>query len=472
MDYIGVKLAEDPASTQAWPACSQKWTEDCSSTGCCADWGMQCYQKDDNWASCKSSCEAVDEKNESWSCQTIYPPQPLTMDNCRQTCQEDSGCREAIFDANAKSCLLSPQRIPEVVWAADNFNTTVCGDAGSEPELHAIIDTVSSVMPWEEPLPEPQMCSWGGEDCSQTKCCNDVSCDAKFTNCYAYSCYKQTEYFSGCQLSTPPADWDGTWLGGGRVHKAVGAAGKQVAVKGTSLYCFAVINWNAPAPKPFWSTEAQLADNIKKNGLSIFQCDGHDFYDGAPTPKAEWGSFSNIDAFQQIWKEVQGKGSYRNFDWTVKVDADAVFLPNRLKMHLVKLRTPLGARVYLENVNYQFKFMGALEVVTTEALDLFLEQSHTCLRGVHAGGEDFFMKGCMDALGVDHMSDFDLLRDKYAAQDGPCNDGWGVAYHFHKKVISWNWCYNEAVCGSRGKSCPQGIDVEFVMPWKPNVATR
>jgi len=146
-------------------------------------------------------------------------------------------------------------------------------------------------------------------------------------------------------------------------------------------------------------------------------------------------------------------------------------VPARLKQHLDKLRTPKGSKVYLENINYQFKFMGALEILTREAVDLYLEHNHECVRGKHEGGEDFFMKGCMDALGIDHQSDYNLLHDKYASNDAPCTDGWGVAYHFHKKVISWNWCYNEVVCGGRAKTCPEGIEVEFVMPWAPNKPT-
>merc|ERR1740121_3059689 len=89
--------------------------------------------------------------------------------------------------------------------------------------------------------------------------------------------------------------------------------------------------------------------------------------------------------------------------------------------------------------------MGALEVISRPAVQLFMEQSHTCIRGEHEGGEDFFMRGCMDALGIDHLIDHSLLSDQYAAQDVHCTDGWAVAYHYYKSVIRWNWCYNEVV---------------------------
>mmetsp|Transcript_54162 Transcript_54162/g.137615 ORF Transcript_54162/g.137615 Transcript_54162/m.137615 type:complete len:567 (+) Transcript_54162:78-1778(+) len=469
----GVKFAESKMTTSPWKACAAKWSEDCTDSGCCLDWGLKCYQKNDGWAACKASCDKVDEKNDTWTCKELSPPTPRTDAGCEERCLSDSTCKQAIYNSDAGgSCSLTAKRHSEVVWAGDNYNSSYCGAASEEAEIKKLIEKASGQLPMRLPPLPLNNCSWGGEDCSETKCCNDVSCDEHFTACYPYSCYKKTEYFSGCRIQAPPKDWDGTWLGGGAEHRVIPAGGAQVQIQGTSLYCFSVISWDAPRPKPFWSTEAELANNIKTHGVSIFQCDGHDFYNGIQTPKAAWGSFSNIDAFQEIWKNVQAKGAYKNFDWTVKVDADAVFLPNRLKMHLDKLRTPKGSKVYLENINYQFKFMGALEVLTREALDLFLDLGHTCIRGKHEGGEDFFMKGCMDALGIDHQTDFELLHDKYGGQDGPCTDGWAVAYHFHKKIISWNWCYNEAVCGNRGKTCPQGLEVEFVMPWKPGNAGR
>merc|ERR1719335_1954465 len=101
--------------------------------------------------------------------------------------------------------------------------------------------------------------------------------------------------------------------------------------------------------------------------------------------------------------------------------------------------------------------MGALEVLTREALERYYEMGHECIRGEHKGGEDFFMSSCMDSIGIDHQIDWDLLQDKYCKicpnRDAGCTDGWKVAYHFHKKMISWDWCYNEAVCGNKRGQC-------------------
>lgn len=463
IDIEGVILQQDDNSfEQAWQPCAEKWSADCRGAGCCADWGMKCYEKSDSWSACNSECKDIDENNDTWTCKELWPPAPRTFETCRKTCEDSDDCFQAVFSSDDGAwCRLSKKINTTVVWASDSVSSTICGT--SRKKIEELTDAAKSQLPFVLPQQDIQQCSWSGEDCRETRCCNDVSCDKEFTQCFGYSCYNKTEYFAGCRLDAPPEDWDGKWLGGQRERKVIPPAGAQAKVMGTSLYCFIVVSWDAPAAKPFWSTESELVGNIKDNGLSIMQCDGNDFLDGGMSEVAEWGSFSNIDLFQDVWKKVQANGRWKDFDWTVKVDSDAVFFPDRLKQHLDKLRVPQGSRVYIENNDYRFNFMGALEVVSNPAMNIWLEQHWNCIHGKHEGGEDFFMKGCMDGLGVDHMIDHQLLWDKYAAQDVHCTDGWSAAYHFHKSVLRWRWCYNEAVCGDRAKSCDQGLEVEYVM---------
>jgi len=464
--YIpGVQIAEPDEKTSLWESCSAKWSEDCSDTGCCTDWGMKCYQKKQGWAACKEDCARLDENNESWTCDVVTPPSPHTPEECFKQCELDADCKQAVYSSDGGgSCHVSKQRLTKVAWASDQVNSTLCGSVAEMDELQEDMDKIKAQLPFQMDWPVVN-CSWGGEDCSNTLCCNDYLCDKNFQNCYGFSCYKKDQYFAGC-AAEPLKGWDGKWMGGAREHRTVPPAGSQVAVQGTSLYCITVVTWDAPAPKPFWNTEAELAHNWKSNGIHVLQCDGHEIIDGVMTPKAEWGSFSNIDMFMDIWQKVEGIGQWQNFDWTVKVDSDAVFIPSRLKDHLFNLRTPQGAKVYLENINYKFKFMGAIEIMTREALAVFLESGHNCIRGKHEGGEDSFLKGCLDGLGIDHQSDYDILRDKYAGLDPPCTDGWAVAYHYLKKAHDWSKCYNEVMCGSpKEDSCDQAIAVPHPPGW-------
>jgi hypothetical protein len=343
------------------------------------------------------------------------------------------------------------------------FSTSFCGLAQETGHMMDILRRVYKQKPYIPPIIN---CSYGGDDCSQTKCCNDMMCDANMTNCNGYTCYKKDQYFSACRVDPPPTWWDGAVLGHYRPGREIPPAEPGVFVQGTSLFCFSVIAWQAPSPKGFWDSEAQLANNIRQHGLSIFQCDEGDFFNGVITGKAEWGSFSNIDAFVQVWRNVQADGRYAKHDWTVKVDADAVFFPEHLKWHLNKLRTPQGSRVYLRNIQYKFMFMGSLEIMTKEALELYFEKGASCLRGDHLGGEDWYMRSCLDAIGVDHQTDTTLLRDKYCAtcpdRDDACTNKWYVAFHFFKKASSWNWCYNEMQCNGNGLGCPEGISAGWV----------
>lgn len=457
----GVQVENSKTMTSVWGQCSKKWEEDCSETGCCVDEGMTCFRKNDGWSTCKASCQEHDKSdNDTWSCDVVYPPTPRTSEGCLTECRK-SKCKQAVFSTDEQGrCHLSDKRHTQVNWAADNVNSTFCGSSSEQKHIEDAVAEVSEQLPFQTDYPLVN-CSWSGEDCSQTKCCNNHMCDEDFTKCWDYSCLKKDEYFSGC-LESAPEDWDGTWLGGTREFRALPPAGANVAVQGTSLYCFTVVTWDAPRPKPFWNSEAELANNWKQHGLHVLQCDGSDILDGLKTEVAEWGSFSNIDMFMEIWKKVGEMGKWREHDWTVKVDSDAVFLPDRLKQHLEYLRTPRGARVYVENIDFKFKYMGAIEIMSKDALALFLDQGHTCINGKHDGGEDSFLKGCLDGLGIDHQSDYKILRDKYAALNPPCVDGWAVAYHYMKKMHDWSACYNEAVCG--GSAEPDACDLAIPVP--------
>merc|ERR1719401_916980 len=111
-------------------------------------------------------------------------------------------------------------------------------------------------------------CSWPGEDCSKTACCNNEG----------FTCAVQDEHFSGCTQTVVkstwfsknvpiPSWWNGKVLGGGRSEFAMQPAGPGQKVAGTKLFCFMAILPN--------STEVKLQEVAKKNGASIYACDGH-----------------------------------------------------------------------------------------------------------------------------------------------------------------------------------------------------
>jgi len=79
------------------------------------------------------------------------------------------------------------------------------------------------------------------------------------------------------------------------------------------------------------------------------------------------GTAGNALLFMHLWDAVNAAGTYKLLDWTVKVDPDAVLLPDRLRYHL-KPRT--GQKVFVRNCNAfpasgDFPMMyGSLEVIS------------------------------------------------------------------------------------------------------------
>ncbi|CAK0879550.1 unnamed protein product [Prorocentrum cordatum] len=198
--------------------------------------------------------------------------------------------------------------------------------------------------------------------------------------------------------------------------------------------------------------EGQLVGLARERGAHIFSCDAHAVYETEHTGVGEWKSFTNTDVFIKIWKQVLGDAAYKDHDWTVKVDPDAVFLPDRLKQHLEGLRAPAGASLYLKNCGFKFGFMGSLEVLSGQAVGDYARDVEGCSEHLgHDGGEDFYLMSCLDAIGVGYMVDDTVLDDKYTYSDDYdlgdvsfCGSGSAAAYHPLKRPDQWQQCLDTA----------------------------
>jgi hypothetical protein len=205
---------------------------------------------------------------------------------------------------------------------------------------------------------------------------------------------------------------------------------------------------NHTGPEGASAYERPLIQSQRNKGLGIFACDASALYDAPLAKKGAWLSFANIGIFIEIWDEVKKTGIYKEHQWTVKVDPDAVFLPQRLRQHLTRLRVPPRQALYVENCNFKFRFMGALEILSTEAVHTFFAQKHECDKFIsHDGGEDSWMHACLDAIGVPHMSDYSLLNDKYILGKydehdvSACASPDAVAFHPYKDEDLWMQCH-------------------------------
>merc|ERR1711972_695979 len=124
----------------------------------------------------------------------------------------------------------------------------------------------------------------------------------------------------------------------------------------------------------------------------IFQCDGYDVFAAEPDtlgtskdnieveaiqiPKisvgvSQDGTAGNAKLFMAVWDKVIEGGRFRNYDWTIKVDPDAVLVPWRIRDHM---RPHVGQKVYVVNCNKfpnspNFPMMyGAVEVFSQSAM--------------------------------------------------------------------------------------------------------
>ncbi|CAK0855327.1 unnamed protein product [Prorocentrum cordatum] len=236
---------------------------------------------------------------------------------------------------------------------------------------------------------------------------------------------------------------------------------------GATLYCWvlsaaqgeepAMLDWQAKKKVgPFQCDKAQVYSNqaVEIGGMTAAVIDSD--------MKCEYGGDSqsalNTWIFIAAWEKVFQLGDYALYEWTVKVDADAVFFPNRLKSILAN---HAGA-AYLSNCQYGLH--GPIEVFSKAALDALSadyqrafdkKSPATCVNGLEFGeyGEDMFIDQCLGkVLGVGAPALEPLLicedhcdcPEYYAC---PASDSYRVTFHPFKSVGAYENCMGTALNG-------------------------
>lgn len=215
--------------------------------------------------------------------------------------------------------------------------------------------------------------------------------------------------------------------------------GINFPVHGASLFCFMAILPN--------SGEVTLRDAAEARGASIFGCEAHKVYESWPTGTyhtAEGEFSANADVFLRVWQQVFEDAIYKSHDWTVKVDPDCVWLPERLRTRLLALDTHVSEPVFVKNTELRFGFLSPIEVLSQGAVLKLaaLDLAEHCPPPANTG-EDLWLFTCMkDHAGIGWKEDLRLLEDN--TQVGACGHGSYVAYHYHKDPASWNACMDDA----------------------------
>jgi len=164
---------------------------------------------------------------------------------------------------------------------------------------------------------------------------------------------------------------------------------------------------------------------------------GHVGIDGENTD-----SFLNTRAFIQAWRMLIKSNVLWGYDWSVKVDPDAIFFPNRLRDHV---RPHNGKEVYVANCNNEGpKLYGAVEVFSKQAMRTYEKHVEECMKlNWHIWGEDFYMQTCLNMVHVGQIQDYNLVGDQRCVA-AACTDASRVAYHPYKDPSSYWQCWEQS----------------------------
>jgi hypothetical protein len=220
-----------------------------------------------------------------------------------------------------------------------------------------------------------------------------------------------------------------------------------------SLYCLALTQ---PHGDELTLLQMQHAERV-----SLFACEEHAIFSNAEVKvgpgvqtnviesdlKCEVGGDAgtalNAGIFIALWKKVIDSGRFRFHDWTVKIDADAVFFPDRLRGRLHEV-VDGGNGTYVNNCKYGLH--GPIEVFSRSAIELYGENYMQCERkfwfAYSHWGEDMYMDQCLEkVLGIERVDDFSLICEDHC--DCPeyvdCTSG-AVTFHPFKTVAVYRQC--------------------------------
>jgi len=441
--------------------------ENCLKTQCCKTSGTQCYKKNDVWAMCKSDCfpgapDMMDDEGSPWSCEKLGPFTAGAQGWVWQDCAKDGencAAKKCCLDGGMQ-CFSQGGPVSAPYWAQCKPSCTPgekpqpwgpaweCGQIGSKTPAAPYKGGL--MAKWAQ-----EKCSKYGDDCSKSKCClgMDAICyekNSKYATCKTY-----------CTPGKDPNDNNATWS-----CKELGPRSSGLAIKGNpSLFCISLTR-----------TEGYEVDIMKGQlnfSIGIFACDETGLFsaDGimvlgkdkngkeVSTVRVESaiirttmdGTAGNAKLFANMWDSVITDGRWRNHAWTVKVDPDAVIMPERVRWHVAQ---HTGEKVYVLNCNKvpgspNFPMMfGSVEIFSFQAMEAFSTGKEECKaqmgQWLESWGEDYYMGKCMDLIHVGRINDFEVVGDSVCTGVDCNNPGTG-AFHAFKSWGAWGLCHQQAV---------------------------
>lgn len=161
-----------------------------------------------------------------------------------------------------------------------------------------------------------------------------------------------------------------------------------------------------------------------------------------------WKTTLNTDLFVAVWKAIFAKGLHLQQDFTVKVDADSLFAPDRLFYVLdAYSKEEQRTAMYLNSCPWCLvKLIGPIEIFSREAMKQYSGNMDRCHREVphHNISEDVFLENCGRLLRIRAVDPpRRLLRPDWKIQNIDhkfCSEGW-AAFHPYKSPVALLRCY-------------------------------
>ena len=262
--------------------------------------------------------------------------------------------------------------------------------------------------------------------------------------------------------------WDGSCLEDGYVNKSLEAMAKVNSLSqqcsdhttttttpgATNLYCWALV-------VPF-TNEVELLLMQQKVKKGIFECDAYEVYSdremnigGVTTVHVDTDlhckmnkvtlTVENTHIFHAVWQKVLDNMVWNNYDWTVKVDLDSVFMPLRMLHYVqsdpwIREHAQKGTGLWLNNCWRGLH--GPIEVLSHLAMKTYKSREQQCDQvAQQKPQEDVYLQECLNTVGIWKA---DL---KYLLAEDHCDhpDYWKcegnfVAYHPFKEPAKWMEC--------------------------------
>lgn len=181
------------------------------------------------------------------------------------------------------------------------------------------------------------------------------------------------------------------------------------------------------------------------------------------------GLFENHELFLMVWKQVERDGRWSTSDWTLKIDPDAVFLPQRLRVRLgggshsrthATFYANCAGRTDIQIQDRDQFMYGPIELFSQAAVKTLFGGLGRCRQELKEGEmrwEERFITKCLEKLGVplNPYMNLNLLSDPHCSDGGsenktPACSSNAVCFHQLKTPEDYLTCLETSHHGEVG----------------------